>query len=126
MNFESLKWFAVTGAHWVVAWFATNGYEGVENVFKFIVWVVFLTTGLVFLASLTPMARKEMTPSERSVPAKLDIAVDIIGALFLAYHGWFWYASMTVMQTLMTESVFRTFAEIRAEAAKNAPKTEAA
>jgi len=84
-----------------------NGYftqtEWQLNIFKFIVWVNFISSALVFYSKET---RKRLMERGSGMHYVVRATFDLTMIGFLAAIGWFWFAVMCLLNAVFEYSIF--------------------
>jgi hypothetical protein len=95
-------WVTINGGMFYLAYLGVNGHSGLLNTFKFFVWTTFFITYFVaFVMFCSSAIGKPMDFSkDRSLPGWISHVYDVALAAFLAYHGLFLYAGLTIAQTM--------------------------
>ncbi|OLP04468.1 hypothetical protein [Rhodoferax antarcticus] len=75
----------MNGTFAALVWAATvQGVQGAGNIVVISVWMLLLTTPLMFIADLQAI----LASKGRSVPAWVDVAFDLAMVSALLWHGW--------------------------------------
>ena len=88
----------------MVVWGVALGSSMAANVFKFLVWFVFLPPILVMCSSDLSAKMRRKGPS---IPPRLSLLLDVGIACLLAAYGWFWYAALVAIGGMSANAVYQ-------------------
>lgn len=99
-----LKWLAVNGlmAGMIYLWLV-QGVDGAGYVVRFVTWLSFVVTLVVFSAHLAGMRDESLTPS---VPALVDVTYDVGVLLAFVWAGHIGLAVVYTITSVLQHSVF--------------------
>ena len=92
-----ISWLFLNSIFWGITYewlFLKN--EQFGNAFKFLLWLFFIISVLTFLGSLTHPQKHKIV-----VPHSFIFAVDLIVSLFIASFGYYLYAVIYIVSTML-------------------------
>ena len=97
MNKRVIKWVILNTAVLVIMWYAlVENSLGAGNVLKFITILNFILSSF---ALANTSIRNQLNAKGPSVPQSFNLVYGVGTAIFFAYYGWFWYASIDIITT---------------------------
>jgi hypothetical protein len=106
---RALKWIIPNSMAVYVLYMAGKGTTGFENVLKFIVWVMFGVTLLIFLASQSAEFKRkarEQNLLKPPVPLSLMAGYDLFYAIALSYTGYLFLAFVYMITSMLQWALY--------------------
>lgn len=105
---RTIVWIVFNG---FIAWSAWQGVfnhvEWTQNLFKFLVWLNFVMTILLFIGySASVEIKEKVHETGMSVPTSVSMVYDLLLAGSLAAAGWFCYSALIVIQGFMQVGIY--------------------